>query len=180
MIYQELERSRAALADFERYLQLSPVATTATRAVAASSNCSDNRRDCLRMTGPANLVVSRSCAWRSSVRLRAVTRHGNSQAPSTAFHSPSALVPGPDFHNNNASPIETLRWLASPHLLLTFASLLWAGNWVVGAMRRHPPVAWASALVFCVADPSAVCSPGTQAQARRARQLVQPRAAGQF
>lgn len=47
------------------------------------------------------------------------------------------------------------RWLASPYLLLSLASLFWAGNWVVGrAMRNEiPPVAmgfwrWAVALLI--------------------------------
>jgi drug/metabolite transporter (DMT)-like permease len=48
-----------------------------------------------------------------------------------------------------------LRWLASPYLLLTLASLFWAGNWVVGRAMRNdiPPVAmgfwrWAVALLI--------------------------------
>ena len=48
-----------------------------------------------------------------------------------------------------------LRWLASPYLLLTLASLFWAGNWVVGRAMRNdiPPVAmgfwrWALALLI--------------------------------
>jgi drug/metabolite transporter (DMT)-like permease len=48
-----------------------------------------------------------------------------------------------------------LRWLASPYLLLTLASLFWAGNWVVGRAMRNdiPPVAmgfwrWAIALLI--------------------------------
>jgi len=45
MIYQELECSRAALADFERYLELSPAATTATKSAAALSTCGANQRD---------------------------------------------------------------------------------------------------------------------------------------
>jgi drug/metabolite transporter (DMT)-like permease len=53
------------------------------------------------------------------------------------------------------SESKLLRWLASPYLLLTLASLFWAGNWVVGrAMRNEmPPVAmgfwrWAVALLI--------------------------------
>jgi len=48
-----------------------------------------------------------------------------------------------------------LRWLASPYLLLTLASLFWAGNWVVGRAMRNdiPPVAmgfwrWGLALLI--------------------------------
>jgi len=48
-----------------------------------------------------------------------------------------------------------LLWLASPYLLLTLASLFWAGNWVVGRAMRNdiPPVAmglwrWVVALLI--------------------------------
>jgi len=70
----------------------------------------------------------------------------------------------------------------SPYLLLTLASLFWAGNWVVGRAMRNdiPPVGdGLLALGRCVADPPAVCRSGTQAElARSARQLVHPCAAG--
>lgn len=37
----------------------------------------------------------------------------------------------------------SLRWLASPYLLLSLTALFWAGNWVIGRAMRHemPPVA---------------------------------------